>query len=534
VARFYGVAEAREEITVPGDPPRHFDLQLTPLRDARGRPLGRLLVLRDITTRKQAEESLQRAEAELREAQRIAHVGSWYWDARTDENTVSEELERIFGQPCPPFGRQKGTLYPPEVWERLNAAVQRTAQTGIGYQLDLEALRGDGTRVWITTRGEAVRDGSGRVVGLRGTVHDITERKQAEETREQLHAEAAQQARLLDTIVTTTDSRLAYLDRDLRYVRVNAAYAASARMAPEDFVGRHRLEVFPDAPEVVAMYRQVLDTGEPGSIAEYTAVPRYRPEAGPRTVRIDAAPVWNGRGEVEGVVASLVEITDQVQQRQQLLASERARAELAETLNRETSHRTKNNLAMIAGLLQMQMAEARDPDVVAALRDTTGRIMAFASLHEQFQSGGGDEVDLLGIVRGLAHATTGVFAFRNVQVTVEGASVVCPRRVATNLAVMANELVTNAIKHGGPGADGEFRVEARVAQVDGRLELSVWNSGEAVPVDFDPARQRGLGLRLVWSLVTEQYGGAFTLHPQGGGSLAEVTVPVDALRGAIA
>ena len=76
-----------------------------------------------LSERKHAEKALLRKEEELNEAQRIAHVGSWYWDAKTDGNTVSDELLRIFGQVCPPFKEQRGTMYPPESWERLNTAV---------------------------------------------------------------------------------------------------------------------------------------------------------------------------------------------------------------------------------------------------------------------------------------------------------------------------------------------------------------------------------------------------------------------------
>jgi PAS domain S-box-containing protein len=149
-----------------------FDEENIPIRMKR--------ITHDITERKQVEEELLRKEQALNEAQRIAHVGSWHWDAKTDVNIVSDELLRIFGQACPPFKEQRGTMYPPESWERLNAAVQRTVQTGDGYELDLEALYGSGHKIWITTRGEAVRDANGVIIGLHGTVQDITKRKQAE------------------------------------------------------------------------------------------------------------------------------------------------------------------------------------------------------------------------------------------------------------------------------------------------------------------------------------------------------------------
>ena len=55
----------------------------------------------------------------------------------------------------------------------------RTLQTGGGYELDVDAFR-KGQRIYVTTSGEAVRDVTGQIVGLSGTVQDITERRGAE------------------------------------------------------------------------------------------------------------------------------------------------------------------------------------------------------------------------------------------------------------------------------------------------------------------------------------------------------------------
>lgn len=121
---------------------------------------------------------------ELKEAQRLAHIGSWYWDARTDVTIGSDELLRIYGfdpatQTIPHFQDQRGLCYPQEDWEKINAAARNALETGVGYVLDVRAFRHN-TPIWVTTRSEVVRDSQGQVVGLRGTVHDITERKRAE------------------------------------------------------------------------------------------------------------------------------------------------------------------------------------------------------------------------------------------------------------------------------------------------------------------------------------------------------------------
>ena len=150
-------------------------------------PLGDYFVTTgaDITSIKKAEQALRQKETELKEAQRIAHMGSWYWDAKTDVTTGTDVLLRIYGfdpatQFMPDFREQRGRCYPVEEWERVNAAVQASLTTGIGYELDVQAIR-DGEPIWVTTRSEVVRDLDGQIVGLRGAVQDITERKRMED-----------------------------------------------------------------------------------------------------------------------------------------------------------------------------------------------------------------------------------------------------------------------------------------------------------------------------------------------------------------
>ena len=137
----------------------------------------------DITERRHAEDAVRRKEMELRESQRLAGVGSWRWDADTDTVRWSEELYHLSGRD-PQLGavsyKDHGTLYSPESWMQLQRAVEEALRTGASYKLDLEMIRADRTRIWVTARGEVQRDSTGRIVGLRGTVQDITERKQRE------------------------------------------------------------------------------------------------------------------------------------------------------------------------------------------------------------------------------------------------------------------------------------------------------------------------------------------------------------------
>lgn len=152
----------------------------------RGGPERIILVIEDITERKRAEDQVRRATVSMEESQRIARIGSWNWDARTDVTSGSPELMRIYGfdpatEVMPDFRNQRGLCYPETDWEKINDAVQRTLKSGEGYQLDVCVIRADAQRIWVTARSEVVRDDAGAIIGLRGTVQDITERKRGEQ-----------------------------------------------------------------------------------------------------------------------------------------------------------------------------------------------------------------------------------------------------------------------------------------------------------------------------------------------------------------
>jgi diguanylate cyclase (GGDEF)-like protein/PAS domain S-box-containing protein len=174
--------------------------------------------------------ALMAHEAELEEAQRIAKIGSWSWDARTDATVASTEMCRIFGlYDIPSFAQQDGVMFLHPAWLELHQARLEVLQTGVGYNLELPALHGDGSPFWVNSRSEVVRDSDGAVVGLRGMVQDITERKQLETI--------AQSERFIRTITNAMPSLVAYWDKDLRCRFANQAYLEWFGKAPEEVIG---------------------------------------------------------------------------------------------------------------------------------------------------------------------------------------------------------------------------------------------------------------------------------------------------------
>lgn len=157
-----------------------------PVRSGRGGRINRIVGTHfDLTELRRAENQIREREAELTEAQRLSHIGSWYCDAESGATTGSPELLRIYGldpasEAVPDFKDQRDRCHPAEDWERINALHQESLRTGAGYEVDVRVRRNDEC-IWATLRGEVVRDRTGRIIGMRGTLQDISQRKSAEE-----------------------------------------------------------------------------------------------------------------------------------------------------------------------------------------------------------------------------------------------------------------------------------------------------------------------------------------------------------------
>jgi PAS domain S-box-containing protein len=135
------------------------------------------------------EERLRRSEADLAEAQEIAHVGSWTWDVTENEITWSDELLHLYGVDASDFtGRYEDFIsrVHEEDRERVDSAVRRAVSEGSSFSFEHRIVRPDGEVRTHVARGN-IDATDGHAFRMVGTALDITDRKRSEEAELRVH-----------------------------------------------------------------------------------------------------------------------------------------------------------------------------------------------------------------------------------------------------------------------------------------------------------------------------------------------------------
>jgi two-component sensor histidine kinase len=191
-----------------------------------------------------------------------------------------------------------------------------------------------------------------------------------------------------------------------------------------------------------------------------------------------------------------------------------------EVLTQESSHRVKNSLSIVAGLLAMQ-ARTSSEEAARALRDAGHRVQTIASVHDRlWRNNAVHVVPLRSFLVDLCQqlqATTS-----EVTVDCEADDVQIRTEQAVTIGLLVNELVTNAVKYAFDGGSGTVRVKVRRAE--DRLLLEVADQGRGLPADFDPAATSSLGARLISSL-SRQLGGEPEWKSSKAGTSFSLTFP---------
>lgn len=154
------------------------------IRDNEGRPIRMLGSHQNVTAYVNNKQKLDKNIALLNYTQKIAGIGSWELDVKTNEVFWTEELYNMYGFDSklpPPAINEHKKLFTPESWELLFSSLTLAKEKGIPYEQELKTLRKDGSEGYMWVRGEAEFDSKGDITHIKGIAQDITERKIADE-----------------------------------------------------------------------------------------------------------------------------------------------------------------------------------------------------------------------------------------------------------------------------------------------------------------------------------------------------------------
>jgi len=229
-------------------------------------------------------------------------------------------------------------------------------------------------------------------------------------------------------------------------------------------------------------------------------------------VLIGAVPV-SFKDEIIAIFGMYVDISERKEAEEQLRQSLKEK----EVLLKEIHHRVKNNLAVITGLLELQIENTEDDRARKKLKDSQSRIYSMALVHEQlYQTELFSSLELDEYIQDLSNSIRSTFIDQSTDIEIK--LDVDPVELTINQAVpcgqLLNELITNSFKHAFPGRQkGVITITLKESSEEVRLQVS--DDGTGIPDDFIDGNGNSLGMTLIQTLV-HQLEGELEVDNAGG------------------
>ena len=191
-------------------------------------------------------------------------------------------------------------------------------------------------------------------------------------------------------------------------------------------------------------------------------------------------------------------------ERQQADAKLQEALEHQALLTREMSHRVKNSLTSVVGLLRVQARTAPSQDVKNALEDASLRVATIAQVHDHlWRSPQIGFVELVDFMNELCKKLKGTMGGHTLHCHAD--PMLLSADHAIPLGLLINELVTNAVKYAYPEGSGVIEVSAR--EIDEHLHVEVSDQGVGLPLGFDIDQpQTSLGFKVIAGMVRQLQG----------------------------
>jgi len=183
-----------------------IDDSASPIRDEQNNIIGCVLVFRDVTARRDAEDRLRKSEERFDLAVKGSNEGVWDWSIQTGDIYFSDRCMEMLGYAPQEAGsareRWREGVHP-EDWPRIREALGKHLKERAPYDVEFRKLNRHGEYRWFRSRGEAVRTAWGDPIRMAGSVSDITDRKVLEEQVRLRVEELAENDRRKDEFLAT-------------------------------------------------------------------------------------------------------------------------------------------------------------------------------------------------------------------------------------------------------------------------------------------------------------------------------------------
>ena len=378
----------------------------------------------------------------------------------------------------------------------------------------------DKTEHSIDDSGSPIRDSEGKLTGVVLIFRDITKRRKAELT-------IAEQQQILQSLLDHLPVIVTFIDSEGKFKWTNREWTRVMGWSLAEMGFGEPTRAFSLAALTgVAEAEEASPAPAEKPLLGWRSV-KFRCKAG-RVLDLSWATVRLSDGSSIGIGQDVTPRQARADATEQRLSVASAHNRRLQQAMQETDHRVKNNLQTISALLDIQIMEYSDAVPVKELTQIRMHIKTLAAIHSMLvrdvkQEGVPTSLSVQEEMANLMPMLQQIVGTQRIEW--KAADVRLPVKQGMSLAVLVNELVSNAVKHGGQ------KVELRFAVVEQTGTLEVCDDGPGFGEAFDPARSANYGLELVESVGRLDLGGHTTYKNRvQGGACVQVTFPLPPMQ----
>ncbi len=338
-------------------------------------------------------------------------------------------------------------------------------------------------------------------------IEDVSEERAA-------RAESRRNWQLTQSIVDTIRDPLVVLEQDMTVVTASKAFLTMFGITQAEAQGRRVSELGQhqwDVPALRHLMEKVLPENKP---IESFEIEDNFPGLGLRVFNLSARKISQPGNHTHRMLLVFEDITDRKQRERDALG-----------LTNEISHRIKNNLQIVVGLIAFEAKRTTAP-CVQGYKAMQSRIAAIAQLYDLIsQSSRGSTIAVDTYLRKIARtmSTSLLGTSSGITIAVDAAALDIDPDRAVPFGLLVNELATNAIKHAFPGGTG--RVVLRVERAGDKIELTVADNGVGMKEKDEAKVPEKRGTDYIAIFVRQLGGELVASDPDASGTTVRVRLP---------